>query len=147
MRRRVTARLPRLGVGLLAGLAACIAIVGIPSARATDWPGCDTFDTQPEAQAYWEAHGRPPVADGDDDGKVCESLPAGGGGGGGSQCMRTTSTVTVALSRARYPEATLHFEVAWKQGVARHYTIARDREDANRRPEKIEKTLHRFPAR
>ena len=39
--------------------------------EAQDWPGCDSFDTQPEAQAYWESHGRPAAADGDGDGKVC----------------------------------------------------------------------------
>lgn len=36
------------------------------------------------------------------------------------------------LSRSRYPEATLHFEVAWRQGVTRRYTIARSRADRNR---------------
>jgi hypothetical protein len=40
--------------------------------------------------------------------------------------------VTVELSRSRYPESTLHFEVAWKQGAPRRYTIARNRADRNR---------------
>jgi hypothetical protein len=40
--------------------------------------------------------------------------------------------VTVELSRSRYPEATLHFEVAWRQGVPRRYTIARRCADRNR---------------
>jgi hypothetical protein len=40
--------------------------------------------------------------------------------------------VTVELSRSRYPESTLHFAVAWKQGAPRRYTIARNRADRNR---------------
>ncbi len=36
---------------------------------------CGTFSTQGEAQAYWEACGRPGSMDRDDDGVVCESLP------------------------------------------------------------------------
>jgi hypothetical protein len=40
--------------------------------------------------------------------------------------------VDVELSRPKYPEATLHFEVAWRQGVPRRYTIARGRADENR---------------
>jgi hypothetical protein len=99
------------------------------AAGAQSWPGCDSFDTQPEAQAYWESHGRPAVADRDGDGKVCEGLPAGQGG---DDCTKPRKTVTVRLSRRRYPEATLHFEVAWKQGVPRRYAIARGMADENR---------------
>jgi hypothetical protein len=40
--------------------------------------------------------------------------------------------VTVRLSRRRYPESTLHFEVARRQGAPRRYTIARGRADENR---------------
>ena len=116
-------------VALVAGLA--FAFGGWPSAQAQSWPGCDTFTTQPEAQAFWESHGRPAVADGDADGKVCESLPPGGGGGGYG-CTKPDKVVEVRLSRAKYPEATLHFEVAWKQGVPRRYTIARRQADKNR---------------
>lgn len=36
------------------------------------------------------------------------------------------------LSRRRYPESTLHFTVAWRQGAPRRYTIARGRADENR---------------
>jgi hypothetical protein len=36
------------------------------------------------------------------------------------------------LSRSRHPETTLHREIAWKQGVTRRYTIARNRADRNR---------------
>jgi hypothetical protein len=112
---------------------AAVVAVGLGARAGADtqgWPGCDSFDTQPEAQAYWEAHGRPAQADGDNDGQVCESLPAGQGGGEG--CERPRKTVTVRLSRRKYPEATLHFEVAWRQGVPRRYTIARGLADENR---------------
>jgi hypothetical protein len=101
----------------------------VPDAHAQDWPGCDSFDTEPEAQAYWASHGRPAVADGDGDGRVCESLPQRHDG---TDCTRPRTTVEVRLSRRRYPEATLHFEVAWRQGVPRRYTIARGRADENR---------------
>lgn len=49
-----------------------------------------------------------------------------------SGCARPSGTITVELSRSRYPEATLHFEIAWRQGVTRRYTIARYRTDRNR---------------
>jgi hypothetical protein len=55
-------------------LAAAIVVGGLaarPGAEAQSWPGCDGFDTPPEAQAYWESHGRPAQADGDHDGRVC----------------------------------------------------------------------------
>jgi hypothetical protein len=94
------------------------------------WAGCDSFDTRPEAQVYWESHGRPAQADGDHDGKVCESLPTRAGAGEG--CERPRKTVTVRLSRRKYPETTLHFEVAWRQDVPSRYTIARGLADENR---------------
>jgi hypothetical protein len=49
-----------------------------------------------------------------------------------SSCSRPDSTVTVRLSRRRYPESTLHFKVAWKEGSPRRYAIARDQADENR---------------
>jgi len=39
--------------------------------------GCASFDTQPEAQRWWTAHGRPGQYDGDGDDRVCEDLPSG----------------------------------------------------------------------
>ena len=36
---------------------------------------CSDFTTQAEAQRWWERAGRPPGMDGDEDGRVCESLP------------------------------------------------------------------------
>jgi hypothetical protein len=119
----------RLALAAILLLVGIVLTLGRSGAEAQTWPGCDSFDTQPEAQAYWESHGRPGVADGDGDGKVCESLPQGEGG---DDCAKPRKTVQVRLSRRRYPEATLHFEVAWKQGVVRRYTIARRRADENR---------------
>jgi hypothetical protein len=112
---------------------AAVVTAGLGAQAGADtqvWAGCDSFDTQPEAQAYWESHGRPAQADGDNDGKVCESLPTGAGAGEG--CEPPRKTVTVRLSRRKYPEATLHFEVAWRQDVPRRYTIARGLADENR---------------
>jgi hypothetical protein len=56
---------------VLVGLAIAAGLALLPGAGASTWPGCDSFDTQPEAQAYWESHGRPAEADGDGDGRVC----------------------------------------------------------------------------
>lgn len=121
--------MPRLAGFLSAAVAAgALLAIAWSGAEASAWPGCDSFDTQPAAQAYWESHGRPAEADGDDDGRVCESLPAGGRRG----CERSRDIVTVRLSRSRYPESTLHFEVAWRQGAPRRYTIARGSADDNR---------------
>ncbi len=53
-------------------LTACAAA---PSSSAATWPGCKSYSDQPSAQAAWEAAGKPAGADGDGDGKVCESLP------------------------------------------------------------------------
>ena len=55
-----------------------------PAAIAAD-RDCADFDTQEEAQAYYESRGPgdPDRLDADDDGQACDSLPSGGGGGGG----------------------------------------------------------------
>jgi len=96
---------------------------------------CSDYSNQRDAQLNKDTR------DADGDGIYCEDLPcpclkpgSGGGGGGGGlrTCTRPRATVTVELSRSRYPESTLHFEVAWKQGVPRRYTIARNRADRNR---------------
>jgi hypothetical protein len=50
----------------------------------------------------------------------------------GRGCTRPRETIAVELSRARYPEASLHFEIAWKQHVPKRYTIARSRAGRNR---------------
>lgn len=130
-RRRAETPLRALRALGLVALVAGVAVFARASARAASWPGCASFTTQAQAQAYWRAHGRPPVADRDGDGKVCEDLPAGTGGGGRA-CSRPRQTVIVRLSRARYPEATLHLEVAWREGAPKRYTIARTRAERNR---------------
>jgi hypothetical protein len=53
-------------------------------------------------------------------------------GGNSTSCTRSSDRVVVEISRSRYPETTLHFEIAWKQGVTRRYTIARKRAERNR---------------
>lgn len=58
-----------LAAAVLAGCAA-------PTTSAAAWQGCKAYSDQPTAQAAWEAAGRPAGADGDSDGKVCETLPA-----------------------------------------------------------------------
>ncbi|WP_251980332.1 thermonuclease family protein [Salinibacter ruber] len=50
-----------------------------PSETDTRDRDCDDFDTQPQAQAFFERHqpGDPHGLDGDGDGVACESLPGG----------------------------------------------------------------------
>jgi hypothetical protein len=98
---------------------------------------CSDYSNQADAQRAKDTR------DADGDGIYCEDLPCpclkpGEGApspdqGGDNGCEQPSRTVTVPLSRARYPEATLHFAVAWGQGVPRRYTIARNRADANRK--------------
>jgi endonuclease YncB( thermonuclease family) len=54
---------------------------GAPAAGAAD-QDCADFNTQEEAQAYFEARGPgdPDRLDGDGDGRACDSLTSGGGG-------------------------------------------------------------------
>lgn len=85
---------------LLATGAGLVALSARSGAAAT-WPGCDSFDTQPEAQKYWESHGRPAEADGDSDGKVCESLPDEKRNK--DDCRRPGKPVTVRLSPRTLP--------------------------------------------
>jgi hypothetical protein len=66
-------------VALSLGAATHAADTTTPATAATTaaaWPGCATFTSQPRAQARWIALGRPPQANGDHDGRVCEDLPA-----------------------------------------------------------------------
>jgi hypothetical protein len=50
-----------------------------PSETAARDRDCGDFDTQPEAQRFFERHqpGDPHGLDGDGDGQACESLPGG----------------------------------------------------------------------
>lgn len=64
---------------------AAMLMLAVP-ANAAD-RDCSDFDTQREAQDYYEnkggPHRDPDRLDDDDDGIACETLPRGGGGGGG----------------------------------------------------------------
>jgi len=76
----------------IGGLLAAGSLLASPTAEAGD-EDCSDFDTQNEAQNFFESHNPsqdPHNLDGDGDGKACETLPcpcaddgAGGGGGGG----------------------------------------------------------------
>lgn len=84
-----------VGVVLIAGLF-------VPGAAAQD-RDCDDFDTQEEAQAFFEAEGGPESdphrLDANDDGIACETLPSGGSGSGEAEALaaeegKTPSTDT-----------------------------------------------------
>lgn len=85
------------------------------SSSAAAWPGCKAFTTQPQAQRAWEAAGRPSSADGDGDGKVCESLPATSGAKT-TGCKRQRAAVRITFSRAKYPNIIRHIELSWQRG-------------------------------
>ena len=71
-------------VALVLAAAAAVPMAGVASAQDRD---CTDFDTQPEAQAYFEEQGYSATNDperldslnGAGDGIACESLPSGGG--------------------------------------------------------------------
>lgn len=77
----MTRRRSTLAVAVMAG---SLTMLSAP-AYAAHGVNCDEFDTQGEAQDYFEENGPgdPEGLDSDDDGVACETLPAGGGGGGG----------------------------------------------------------------
>ena len=92
---------------LLAALSMVATLVVAPAVMAQDPSAvnCEDFDTQPEAQAFFEAHNPqedPFLLDEDpgaDDGKACEDLPSGGttratGTTTGTTAGTTTGTIT-----------------------------------------------------
>jgi endonuclease YncB( thermonuclease family) len=91
---------PLIITALLAFLAPLLLALATPAGAFTD-KDCSDFDTQAEAQAFYDnaGPGDPHRLDGDDnDGRACESLPCpcgttSGGGGG--------TTTTVLRQRAR----------------------------------------------
>jgi hypothetical protein len=116
----------------LAGCAAGGSLRDGAAARAA-WRGCAAYPARARAQLAWEAAGRPARADGDGDGRVCESLPARArGGGSGGPCRRAARPVVVLLSRARYPETTLHIEAAIAGGAPAVLHVSRGRADTRR---------------
>jgi len=112
-----------------------------PPANGARWGGCDSYRTQPQAQKAWQAADRPEGADGDSDGRVCETLPASPGRSGDTptrrppgahqgdgeakttNCSRRPAVVT--FSRLRYPNIVRHIEDSWAKGYPRTLTIHR----------------------
>ena len=117
-------------IALAVMLAGCAA--SAPTAAST-WQGCTAYTDQAQAQAAWEAAGRPPGADGDSDGRVCESLAGGRGGEAKTTgCKRPAKPVAVTFSRARYPNIVRHIELSWKRGYPRVLRINRAGADGRR---------------
>lgn len=117
---------------LLAG-AGCSAETGSQAAQERDWRGCDGYTTQPQAQRAWEAAGRPAGADGDDDGRVCETLPerAADRDNDGS-CRRVGRVVAIGLSRTKYPSVVDHIEDAIRAGYPAVLVLNRPGADERR---------------
>lgn len=76
---------------LLVSLVAALALVGFAAASPASDPAgadldCADFDSQNEAQAFFESHdpgSDPHALDGDGDGAACETLPCPCAGDGG----------------------------------------------------------------
>jgi hypothetical protein len=130
-------------------MACSIALVtGIFATQATGaaWPGCDRFATQPQAQAWWERHGRPAAADGDRDGTVCEALPTDPSGHNAPaddgtepsrnattpSCVHTRKVVAVGLSKTKYPHVLAHARSAIGEGWPAVLVINRSGADERR---------------
>src|SRR5215212_8015576 len=101
---------------LLAALSMVATLVVAPAVMAQDPSAvnCEDFDTQPEAQAFFEAHNPqedPFLLDEDpgaDDGKACEDLPSGDTTG-----TRTGTTTGTTAANDQYGENT----ITTKKGV------------------------------
>jgi len=93
----MTIRNPRAVLAIAAVLVVLCGCATQPTLGATSWPGCSAFSSQSEAQSAWEADGRPARADGDSDGRVCESLPSTSPSAGGSPSAQTPSSPGAAL--------------------------------------------------
>mgnify|MGYP000435039996 CR=1 FL=1 len=121
-----------VAVSVAAGAAS---LVGIPGpAQASSWPGCKTFSNQPAAQRAWEKAGRPAIADGDGDGKVCESLPASGGDGKQAPgCKKSRSVLKIREKASQFPHHALLLKKAWSVGQPRvlHYDPGNNKRDTN----------------
>lgn len=98
MRRTALLGVTGLVTGLVTTLVAALLIgLGAPSAHAAD-RDCDDFETQAEAQRFYENNGPgdPHRLDGDGDGRACDSLPcpcSTTSGSGGSVGDSSTPTV------------------------------------------------------
>src|SRR5918999_461306 len=89
------------------GLVGALMLAAPAPANAQD-PDCSDFDSQAEAQDFYESAGPgdPHGLDADDDGRACDSNPCpcrgpggGGGGGGGGRPRRTFQTIRSRVIR------------------------------------------------
>ena len=106
-----------------------------PTSAAT-WPGCKAFSEQAQAQQAWETAGRPAGADGDSDGRVCETLGSSADRRGGTSrttgCKRPEKPIRVTFSRSKYPNIVAHIKESWREGFPRVLRINRDGTDDRR---------------
>lgn len=122
-------------------LVALIAVSGCAEMNQASF-ACKNYQTQPEAQKAWEAAGSPSKNDSNGDGIVCTSLPKGGSSASSStsnssaaktkDCKRETAVKTITVSRAKYPETSLHIEKAIDMGQPGVLTIERSGTDEKR---------------
>jgi hypothetical protein len=106
-----------------------VVALGPASRPAADAQSCHGLDAPPVAEIHRAAPAPLVWAGQERNGRICERRASNAVGSG---CERPGRTITVRLSRRKYPEATLHFEVAWREGAPTRYTIARGRADENR---------------
>jgi hypothetical protein len=125
-------------IGLLALLAGC-GPADAPNAGG-GFDRCDKHRSQAAAQRAWERAGRPPGADGDRDGRVCERLGATVGHRG--SCRRVRRVVVVRISARRYPRTADHIIDAIAAGEPRLLHLDRRAAAANR-----ERSLAGVPTR
>jgi excalibur calcium-binding domain-containing protein len=97
-------------VALVAGLAlvAGSAQAGQPATKADK--NCSDFQTQPQAQRYFDSHGGSPSndvdgLDRDHDGVACEDLPQGSAGGGPTTPSRPPALFKGKCKRGAHPDA------------------------------------------
>ncbi len=111
---------------LIAGLLAAGCAAPQQHSAAAQWPGCDRYGSQHQAQRAWVRDGRPPAADGNGDGRVCTSLPATTTAPAEARtCERTSRVVPVGLSNTKYPNILAHAARAAARGYGRVWTLNR----------------------
>jgi hypothetical protein len=127
-RRSAVARVHLAGcaAAAVATLVGCAAIPG----PAAGFAGCGGYGDQRVAQGAWERAGKPAGADGDRDGRVCETLASKAGGR--RVCRRVAGVVVVRISGHRYPYTADHIADAIAAGEPRVLHIDRAGADANR---------------
>jgi hypothetical protein len=100
--------------GLVVMGAVALIFLGAASAAAQDTVDCSDFDTQEEAQQFFEQHGGPQQdpnhLDEDGDGRACEGLPSAAGGS-------ATPTATPGATATPVPTATPTGQALPKNGA------------------------------